>query len=284
MGAAFLITLREGLEAALIISIILAYLNSVNRRDQHRPVWLGALGAVAVSLAAGAVIFLVSGGLSHTASEIFEGVATLTAVVVLTWMVFWMRRNARNLKGELQEKVDVALASRSALTLGVLAFVVVVREGLETALFLFSAFKAGGETPGILTFSGAVLGLAVAIGLGMVIYRGGSRLNIRTFFRVTAVLILFVAASLLVYGIHELLEVGAFRFLDGTGLLAGAPIVSVPLSIINRALLGLGGTPTWLEFGAWAAYLLIVGYLFFRPSREAQRPIPAPQPQENARA
>jgi high-affinity iron transporter len=277
MGASFLITLREGLEAALVISIILAYLNRVNRRDRHSAVWAGAGTAVAVSLVAGAVIFLVAGGLSHTTAEIFEGVASYLAVGVLTWMIFWMRRNAARIKGELQGKVDLALASGSTFGLAALAFFVVVREGLETVLFLFSAFRAGTETPGVLKFGAAVLGLAVAVFLGFLIYRGGTRINLRLFFRITGVLILVVAASLLFYGTHELLEVGAFRFLEGTGLLAGAPGASAVMSPVTRVVVGLGGAPTWLEFGLWLGYLLVTGILFFRPVRQPAHAV-APQP------
>src|SRR5919106_4147480 len=236
MGAAFLITLREGIEAALRGSVV-----------------------------AGTVIFLVAGHLSHTASEAFEGVVSYLAVGVLTWMIFWMRRNAIKIKGELQERVDVAVASRSSLALGTLAFLVVGREGLETALFLFSAFKATAKTPAALTILGAVLGLALASGLGLALYKGGIRLNLRTFFRVTGALILVVAASLLVYGTHELLEVGAFGFLDGTWLLSEAGAVAVPLNLILRVVVGVGGEPTWLEFSLWLAYLVVTGFLFFRP-------------------
>ena len=280
MGASFLITLREGLEAALIISIILAYLNRVNRRDRHPAVWAGAGAAVAISAVAGAIIILVSGGLSHTTAEIFEGVASYLAVGVLTWMIFWMRRNAVHIKGELQGKVDLALASGSTFGLAALAFFVVVREGLETVLFLFSAFKASAQTPGVLKGGAAVLGLVAAVVLGFLIYRGGTRINIRLFFRITGVLILFVAASLLVYGTHELMEVGAFRFLEGTPLLAGAPGASVLMSPITRILVGLGGAPTWLEFGLFLGYLLVTGLLFFRPmSRPAAPPAPVAETQ-----
>ena len=267
MGAAFLITLREGIEAALLISIILAYLNAIGRRDRHGVVWAGVGGAVVLSLVIGGVIFAVAGGLSHTASEVFEGLASYLAVGVLTWMIFWMRRNSIRIKGELQERIDVALASGSALGLSALAFLVVGREGLETALFLFSAFRASAETPAGLTILGALLGLALAVGLGILVYRGGIRLNLRTFFRVTGALILVVAASLLVYGTHELLEVGAFGFLDGTWLLSEAGTVAVPMNLILRVVVGLGGEPTWLEFSLWLAYLVVTGFLFFRPPR-----------------
>jgi high-affinity iron transporter len=277
MGAAFLITLREGMEAALIVAIILAYLRAVGRSDRFSLVWTGVAVALGLSLLAGGVIFAIAGGLPHTAGEIFEGVATLLAVVVLTWMIFWMRRNAINIKGELQGKVDLALASGSGLALAALSFFVVVREGLETVLFLFSAFQAGTETSGAMKFLGAVLGLVVAVVLGILIYRGGIRLNLRTFFRVTGILILVVAASLLVYGIHELYEVGAFRFLEDTGLLDRAGIVGALTGLINRIVVGLRGQPTWLEFGAWLAYLVVTGLLFFRPGRP-----PSPRPADEA--
>lgn len=273
MGAAFLITLREGMEAALILSIILAYLNRVERRDRHRAVWTGTGLALAASLVAGAVIFAISGELSHTAAEVFEGVASLLAVTVLTWMIFWMRRNAVNIKGELQEQVSSALATGSGFGLSLLAFFVVVREGLETALFLFSAFKAGAETSGALKLTGALLGLLVAVILGVLIYRGGVRINLRLFFRVTGVLILLVAASLLVYGIHELSEVGVFGT-EGEGLLAKAGFLSPILGAILKVFVGLGRA-TWLEAIAFLTYAGVTGYLFFRPDRP-KGPIPQP--------
>lgn len=285
MGAAFLITLREGMEAALIVAIILAYLRSAGRTDRFSLVWGGVGAAAAVSLVAGGIIFAIAGGLPHTAGEVFEGVASFLAVGVLTWMIFWMRRNAIHIKSELQGRVDLALASGSSLALAALSFFVVVREGLETVLFLFSAFQAGTETPGAIKFLGAILGLAVAVGLGVLIYRGGIRLNLRTFFRVTGVLILIVAASLLVYGTHELLEVGAFRFLEGTGLLGSAGVFSALMGAINRIVVGLRGSPTWLEFAAWITYLVITGALFFRP---VTRPAPSTseqgRPEDRARA
>jgi high-affinity iron transporter len=276
MGAAFLITLREGMEAALIVAIILAYLRAVGRSDRFSLVWGGTGAALAVSLVAGAIIFAIAGGLPHTAGEIFEGVATLLAVVVLTWMIFWMRRNAINIRGELQGKVDMALASGSSLALVALSFFVVVREGLETVLFLFGAFQAG-EGSGALKFLGAVLGLVVALALGVLIYRGGIRLNLRTFFRATGVLILIVAASLLVYGIHELYEVGAFGFLQATGLLGRSGAFGALTGLINRIVVGLRGQPTLLELGAWLVYVVTTGYLFFRPA-------PAPSPRRPVEA
>ena len=266
MGAAFLITLREGIEAALVISIILAYLNSVGRRDRHGTVWAGAGAAVAISLVAGAIVFATAGALSEEAEEAFEGIASLLAVGVLTWMIFWMRRQARFIRGELQERVDVALASGSALALTALAFVVVVREGLETVLFLFGTIREEVTGSVGLGYVGAALGLATAVVLGYLIYRGGVRLNLRTFFKVTGGLILVVAAGLLAGGIHELQEIGwlpgeSATAFDVTGTLSDEAGIGAFL----RAMFGYNANPSWLELGAWLAYLAVTGFLFFRP-------------------
>lgn len=266
MGAAFLITLREGIEAALVISIILAYLNTTGRRDRHGTVWAGGGVALIVSLISGAVIFSTAGALSEGAEEAFEGIASLAAVGVLTWMIFWMRRQARFIKGELQERVDLALASGSAIALPALAFVVVVREGLETVLFLFSAIRTTTAGPVALGYVGAALGLATAGVLGYLVYRGGIRLNLRTFFKVTGALILVVAAGLLAGGIHELQEVG---WIVGQGRAAFDVSGALPdesgLGAFLKAMFGYRAHPSWLELVSWVTYLAVTGFLFFRP-------------------
>ncbi|MGH2674470.1 MAG: iron uptake transporter permease EfeU [Actinomycetota bacterium] len=283
MGAAFLITLREGIEAALVISIILAYLNTVGRRDRHGTVWAGAGAAVSLSLVAGAVVFTTAGALSEEAEEAFEGIASLLAVGVLTWMIFWMRRQARFIKGELQERVDLALASGSSLALPALAFVVVVREGLETVLFLFGTIREDVTGSVALGYVGAAIGLATAAVLGYLIYRGGVRLNLRTFFRVTGALILVVAAGLLAGGIHELQEIG---WLPGEG--ATAFDISGLLSdetgpgTFLRAMFGYNANPSWLELGAWLSYLAVAGLLFFRPQPAVVARPADPDPREAA--
>ena len=265
MGASFLITLREGLEIALIMSILLAYLNTIGRRDRHGSVWAGALSAAAVSIAAGLAIFFTAGSLSHTAQEAFEGIVSFFAVGVLTWMIFWMRRQARFIKGELEQRVDVALASSSVAALGLLAFFVVLREGLETALFLFATFRAATAGSTAASLLGAAMGFLVAAALGYLMYRGGVRLNLRTFFKVTGALVLLVAAGLLASGIHELQEVGWLPFGTGTAFdIRGVMPDSGP-GLPLRALFGYNADPSWLEFLSWAAYLVAVGFFFFRP-------------------
>ena len=276
MGASFLITLREGIEAALVVSIILAYLNTIDRRDGHRSVWTGVGTAIAVSIAAGVILNITVGAISETSertAEAIEGIGSLLAVAVLTWMIFWMRRQARHIKGELQQKVDMAVGSRSTLALAALAFFVVVREGLETVLFLFGTIRDEVVGSTGLAYLGAALGLLTALILGVLIYRGGVRLNLRTFFKVTGALILVVAAGLFAYGIHEFQELGWLageeaRAFDISGVLSDEGGVGAFL----RALFGYNADPSVLEFGGWITYLVITGFLFFRPQGSAQAP------------
>jgi high-affinity iron transporter len=271
VGAAFLITLREGIEAALVISIILAYLNTIGRRDRHGIVWAGAAVALGVSLVVGIILQVTVGAISETSertAEIIEGLGSLLAVAVLTWMIFWMRRQARYIKGELQGKVDVALASGSGLALAALAFFVVVREGLETVLFLFGTIREEVVGSVSLGYVGAALGLGVAAVLGYLIYKGGIRLNLRTFFTVTGALILVVAAGLFAYAIHEFQEVGWITFGTATAFDIGGVVSDEGgVGALLRAMFGYNADPTVLELGGWLAYLVITGFLFFRPAR-----------------
>jgi high-affinity iron transporter len=267
VGAALLITLREGLEAALIISIILAYLRHLGRTDQRPVVWWGAGLAMAASLVAGWVIFQVAGGLDEEAEEIFEGLVTLSAVGVLTWMIFWMRRQGVRIKSELQERVDVALLG-GGIALASLAFVVVLREGLETALFVFAASRATAVGTGSAgaQVAGALLGLSTAVLLGYLIYRGGISLNLRAFFRVTGGLLLVVAAGLLAYSVHELQEASLLAFLDATAFdVSGLLSDESGLGAILRALIGYQDAPSVLEVVAWVAYVVVTGTLFLKP-------------------
>jgi high-affinity iron transporter len=282
LGAAFIITLREGLEIALIVAILLAYLNRIDRRDQHRAVWLGAGLAAAVSLISGAVIWIVARDLPTRSRDAFEGVATLIAAGVVTWMVFWMRRHASKLRGELQGKIDLVIGTGPSGALALVAFFVVIREGLETALFLFSAFEANSATP-VLSFTGALLGLVGAVALGYLFYRGGIRLNLRIFFLVTGLLLILVVATLLRYALHELTDAGALSWLQGSFLLESAGTLGAVSNVFARAILGLKGDPTWLEVVVWTGYVVVVAGLFLRPTGPKVIPSDAvvpPQPAE----
>jgi high-affinity iron transporter len=267
LGAAFLITLREGIEAALIVSILLAYLKQVGRSDGANLVWWGSGVAVAVSAVVGAVIFAVGAEFEGKAEEVFEGLVTLAAVAVLTWMIFWMRRQGARIRSRLQEKVDTALFA-GGIALSALAFVAVVREGIETALFIFAAAKGTAVESGGIggQLVGAALGLAAATLLGTLLYRGGIRLNLRTFFRVTGTLLIVVAAGLFAFALHELQEAGWLPLLQGTAFDISANFPDDEgLGGILRALVGYQANPTWLEVVGWAGYLVVVGGLFLRP-------------------
>ena len=276
MGAAFVIALREGIEAALIVSILLAYLKQLGRTDRSRLVWWGSGLAVLLSAAAGALIFVAVGEFEGTAEQVFEGLVTLSAVAVLTWMIFWMRRQGARIRTELHEKVDTALLA-GGLALGALAFFAVLREGIETALFLFAAAEgtavAGGGVAAQML--GALLGLGLAVILGAMLYRGGIKLNLRTFFRITGGILIVVAAGLFVFAIHELQEAGWLPFLAGQAFdLSSVLADDDGVGAVIRALIGYNADPTVLEVGAWLAYLIGVGIFYLRPVRAtASRPV-----------
>ena len=184
-----------------------------------------------------------------------------------------MRRQARHIKGELQSKVDLALGTESTVALAALAFFVVVREGLETVLFLFGTIREEVTGSVGLGYLGAALGLLTALVLGLLIYRSGLRLNLRTFFKVTGGLILLVAAGLFAYGVHEFQELGwlpgeAAKAFDIGGVLSDEGGVGAFL----RALVGYDADPSWLEFIAWLGYLVVTGFLFFRPQKAPVQP------------
>jgi high-affinity iron transporter len=267
VGAAFIIALREGIEAALIVSILLAYLKQLQRTDRSKLVWWGTGLALAVSIAAGTLIFLVGGEFEGTAEQVFEGLVTLSAVVVLTWMIFWMRRQGARIKSELQEKVDTALVA-GGFALAALAFFAVLREGVETALFIFAAaegtaVEAGGIGGQLI---GAALGLGLATVLGVLLYRGGIRLNLRTFFRVTGAVLIVIAAGLFAYSIHELQEAGWFPVLESHAFDLSATLPDDSgVGAVLRGLVGYNADPTVLEVVSWLAYLVVIGALYLRP-------------------
>ena len=268
MGASFVIALREGIEAALIVSIVLAYLKQVGATDRSRLVWWGTGLAVVLSAALGTAIFVAGAEFEGTAEQVFEGLVTLAAVGVLTWMIFWMRRQGSRIKSELQEKVDTALVS-GGLALAGLAFFAVLREGIETALFLFAAAKGtaveGTAVTPATQITGAILGLALAVILGVLLYRGGIRMNLRSFFRVTGMILIVVAAGLFAYALHELQEAGWFPFLDAQAYDLSASLPDDEgVGAILRGLVGYNADPTWLEVVGWAAYLVMVGGFFLR--------------------
>jgi high-affinity iron transporter len=197
--------LREGFEASLIVGIVLAFLNRTGRRHGFAAVWAGTIAALTLSVATAALLFTVGAELHGRAEAVFEGSAMLFAAALLTWMIFWMRRQARTVKRELEEQVEHALATGSAFALALVAFFGVLREGVETALFLFGTVQGSNK---LVAGTGAVIGLAGAVMLGYLFYRGAARLNLRKFFMVTSVLLLVFAGWLLAQGLHALAQGG----------------------------------------------------------------------------
>jgi high-affinity iron transporter len=216
---AFIVTLREGFEASLIIGLILAYLTKTGQHHQYgRYVWAGTAAAVVVSVLLGATLFIAVGELEGKGEAVFEGAAMVLAASVLTWMVFWMRKQSRTIGGHLREQVQEAIYSGSAIALAGVAFIGVAREGIETALFLFAATS---ESTPLITVAGGLLGLVAAILLGVLFYRGAIKINLRSFFAVTGTLVILLAAYLLFNGLHEFGEAGAGEALETAAPLAG---------------------------------------------------------------
>lgn len=257
-----IIGLREGLEAALIVGILIAYVVKTGRARLQRPIWIGVTVALLASLGFGGLLSFTSLALNDEGQEIFEGVTSFLAVGFVTWMVFWMKRASINMRGELQERVEHATTG-GAIALAGAAFFAVIREGLETSLFAYANFQAGGS--GASAVTGLLLGLAIAVAIGILIYRRAIAINLRTFFTVTGAALVVVAAGVLGYGIHEFQEAGILPgeesiAFDITGVMAKD-------SVIARLLAGLVGfspETSWMRLLVWAGYIAIVMSLYLR--------------------
>ena len=267
MVAALLITLREGLEAALIVGIVLGALRRVGRKGYSRPVWLGVAAATVASVAAGWLLNALGVAFEGRGEQIFEGIAMLLAAGVLTWMIFWMQRQGKQVQAELESDVRRAVARGSEWALFSLAFVAVVREGIETVLFLSAAAFS---TSPAQTLIGGSLGLAVAVVFGWMMFAAGRRLDVRAFFRVTSVLLILFAAGLTAHGVHELQEAGIVPVVV-EHVWDINPIVDEggTIGTFLKALFGYNGNPSLLEAVAYVAYLAVVGAASLRPRRVA---------------
>ncbi|MFD9370534.1 iron uptake transporter permease EfeU [Streptomyces sp. NPDC060020] len=277
----YLIGLREGLEASLVVCILVAYLVKTERRDALRPVWLGIAIACALSLAFGALLTFGSQALTFEAQELLGGSLSIISVGLVTWMVFWMKRTARHLKGELQGKLDTALAMGTGALVAT-AFLAVGREGLETALFVWASVRASGEGSSA-PLIGVLLGIATAIVLGWLFYRGALKINLAKFFKWTGAMLVVVAAGVLAYGVHDLQEA---RFLGGLGTKAFDISATIPpdswYGTLLKGVFNFQPDPTVLQLTVWVLYLVPVLALFFLDrSRPAS---PKPQPADAAPA
>jgi len=279
---------REGVEAALIVAIVSAYLARTGNARHLGKIWVGVGGAAAVSFALGVVVFLTLGGLQEPYEQIFEGAAMLLAAGVVTWMLFWMRRQAGSVKGDLQRAVDRVLTEGTAWSLAVLAFTAVIREGLETSLFLVGQVTAaaGGEAGGdgsVAVLAGACAGLAIAVGFGYGFYRGSRLLDLPRFFRWTGVLLVFIAAGLVSHAAHELVEIGWIAVGTATAFDIGAILPhDQGIGLLLRAIFGYTSVPEWATLVTWVTYVIVVLAAYLRPLPPRSLPVPAEPPETAA--
>lgn len=265
MFANYLIGLREGLEASLIVGILVAYVVKAGHRQRLGAVWAGTGIAIALSLGFGALLTATSRSLSEEAEHAFAGLMSIIAVALVTWMVFWMRRTAREMRGELHGRLDKALLS-GGFALGIVAFVAVVREGLETALFLWAATSASEGTAAAL--GGALLGILTAVVIGWLVYRGAVRMNLATFFTWTGAALIVVAAGVLAYGVRDLQEAGWLPGGESIAFdLSGTIDEDGPLGTVLGGFLHFDPITTWLQAIVWVVYLAVTLTIYFRPQR-----------------
>lgn len=260
----YLVGLREGLEASLVVVILVAYLVKSGRRHLLGRIWLGVAAAIAISLAFGAALTYGPRGLTFEAQEAIGGTLSIVAVGFVTWMIFWMARSARSLSGDLKSHVDRA-ADASRASLVVVAMLAVGREGLETALFLWAATQAAssGEGSSSAPLIGAGLGLLTAVVIACFLYRGALSLNLSKFFTWTGGFLIFVAAGVLAYGVHDLQESGVLPGLNSLAFDVSEQIP--PSSWIGTVLKGtfnFSPATTWFELAVWVAYIAIVLPMF----------------------
>lgn len=268
MLAAFVVLLREGFEASLLVAIVLAYLTQIGYDKQRRQVWYGVGAAIALSLVLSGVLFATVGELEGPGEEIFEACALFLAVGFLTYMVIWMRRESRALAGNIRQEVDSAVG-RGGLALALLVFVMVLREGVETGLFVFGITRA--STP-LQTTIGATAGILAAVGLGYAVYVLGTRINLGAFFKYTGAFLIIVAAGLLAQGVVGLQMAGVVpAFFYPLWDVTEMPILGATSTFgqFLGILIGWDPRPDLLEFSVWLIYLLAVGYTFFRPQESA---------------
>jgi len=268
MLATYLLSLREGLEAALIIGIVLGAVSKIRRTDLIPAVWLGTLSAVGVSIVTAIVLTSFGMSLEEEAEQIFEGITMLIAAGILTWMIFWMGKQARFLKSELEDGVNKAAASTGKRAVFMLAFMAVVREGVELAIFITAAFFAGDPSQvmnnTIQTLVGTILGLGTAALLGYTIFATTVRLDLRRFFQVTGIMLILFAAGLVAHGVHEFNEVGWIPVIvehiwDVNMILDENSVAGQLL----KTLFGYNGNPSLTEMIAYFAYI-ITTYIFWR--------------------
>jgi high-affinity iron transporter len=271
----YLLSLREGLEAALIIGIVLGALSKIRRNDLAPAVWLGTLSAIGISIFTAVLLTTFGMSLEDPAEAIFEGITMLIAAGILTWMIFWMSKQARFLKSELEAGVNKAAASAGKSGVFWLAFIAVVREGVELALFITAAFFAGnqgGMTSDIIqTLVGTILGVGTAALLSWTLFATAVRLDLRRFFQVTGILLILFAAGLIAHGVHEFNEVGWIPSViehvwNVDAIISESSLVGQLL----KTLFGYNSSPALTEMVAYFIYIAVVTVLWRRDTVPAK--------------
>jgi high-affinity iron transporter len=264
------------MEAALIVGIVAAFLGQQGRQDALRQVFVGVSVAVAICVAIGVALQIVSSELPQQEQEGLETVVGAIAVVMVTYMVLWMRRHARDLKGDLEGAARAALAGGSAKALVLMTFLAVLREGFETVVFLLATFHASGDAT--LSWLGALLGIALAVGLGYAIYKGGVHINLARFFRITGVVLVVIAAGLVMTAVHTANEAGWLSFGQNQAFdLSWLVRPGTPLSSFVTGVLGIQPYPVWVEVFAYLIYLAPMLLVMFWPQRRLRPPPDRPR-------
>jgi high-affinity iron transporter len=274
-----LIGLREGVEASLVVGIVVAYLVRTGNREHLPKVWAGTIAAIAAAVLLGLALYITVGELGTPYEQIFEGTTMLLATAIVTWMLFWMRGQARAMRGHLEAQLARALGSGGAWGLAVLAFTSVIREGIECSLFVFGQITAvtgaqGAEgAQGVLV--GTIIGLVIAAGIGYAIYRGSRRIDLRAFFTWTGLALVFVAAGLVSRAVHEFVEVGVIRLGTQSAFnVSGVLSQDQGLGSLLRAVFGYSSQPEVVTLVVYLAYVVAVIALYLAPQRPA-RPTPS---------
>ncbi len=276
MLASYLIGLREGLEASLVVSILVAFLVKSGRRERLPQVWIGVGAAVVLSVLFGGILTYTSSTvLGGSKQELFDAITSVAAVAFVTWMIFWMRRTARKLKGELTAKLEDAI-KLGTFAVMVMAFLTVAREGLETALLFFAAVQGATTSPEPL--AGMVIGILSAVVLGWLLYASAVRINLGKFFTWTGVLLVLVAAGIFKYGVHDFQEAGVLPGLNNHAFdLTGTFDPSAWYTAVLAGMFNLTPQPSVLESIAWLVYAVAVLTIFLWPSRRPRAAAPTTQ-------
>lgn len=277
MLANALIGLREGLEAGLVVGILVAFLNKLDRRDVLPRLWIGIGAAIVISLGVGAILTFGPYGLTTQAQEALGGSLSIVAVGLVTWMIFWMARHARHLKGELQGQLATALAS-SAVAIVVLGIISVGREGVETALFVWASITSSGQA--LLGSIGALLGILASIVISYLIYRGFVRINLSRFFFWTGLFLVVVAAGVFAYGLGDLQEAGIIPTSGPAYNLNGVIPATSWYGTLLGGLFQFKADPSWLQVIGWIAYAGVVLAMFLRVSLAKKAPAADSRPSE----